>query len=362
MTDTPVDGVFGKRPKADITLPEFIQQMDEAGYLPVDTNALTSAYLTLQDMLQSPPEGGPVATLLLDGPPGAGKSYLAQSIAKLMGGQYLQYNCHPDSNEEEFLRDINFFTASLSQSGFLDEKPRFEDTFTHGQLFEAVRLSHQGPVVLLIDELDKARLAVDALLLGFLNDGYFSITGGDERFGVKQMKADLQNLIVIITKNDERDLTAALLRRARVVNMAYPPKNVEVRLLKERYGLGDEAAKAIVTKANALRGNPSIMKPPSPPEVARVACDFLNMAQKNVRTEATPDGHARLVCYVPKTILNQAFLNGMLALSEEHKTGSKIWKEKAAGQAFFHAILRGLWPNNSLPIHFVSEQTLIKVS
>lgn len=344
-------------PAKDLNLPQFIQAMDKAGYLPVDTNALTSAYLTLQAMERAQ-DGGPVATLLLDGPPGVGKSFLAKSLAAILGGSYLQYNCHPDSSEEELLRDINFFLPMLSQGGFLTKQPDFEDAFIHGQLFDAIRLSHKGPVVLLVDELDKARSAVDALLLGFLNDGYISLPGGDEGFGIKQMKANLQNLIVIITKNDERDLAPALLRRARVVAMDYPPRNVEVRLLQELRGISDGAAKALVTFARKLRANTSLMKPPSPPEVARVAEDFLLLARNNVR-EGLKDGKNRLECSVPKATLNQYFMNGMLAVPEEHAIGAKTLGDKAPGQALFREILRGMGYQDSLPLAHISEHDLM---
>ena len=347
------DSVF-----TDLTLPKFMKEMRQVGYLPFDTDALTSAYLTLQDMITTS-DDSPVATLLLDGPPGVGKSYLAKSLSKLMGGKYLQYNCHPDSSEEELLRDINFFLPILSQSGFLTKQPEFEDAFIHGQLFDAIRHSKEGPVVLLIDELDKARSAVDALLLGFLNDGYISLPGGEEGFGITQIEANRRNLIVIITKNDERDLAPALLRRARVVNMAYPSKNVEVSLLTDLCGIGEEAAKAIVTKANALRANTSIMKPPSPPEVARVAMDFVRMAKNNVREVIDSDGNQKLLCDIPKSTLNQFFLNGMLAIAEEQAIGYKTWKEKAAGQAFFYAILRGMGYPESIKTYHISTHDLL---
>ena len=123
---------------------------------------------------------------------------------------------------------------------------------------------------------------------------------------------------MVITKNDERDLHPALLRRGRVVYMDYPLPQVETRILTELAGIGKEAASSLVTQANKLRRNKQISKPPSPPELVRLALDFKMLVERNVYTKKGPDGEDRLVCDVPKTVLTQNFINGMLAKKEEH--------------------------------------------
>lgn len=321
------------------TFPQFTAELDRQGYIPVDLDALFSAYETLIQMAESKDDDA-VPTIILDGPPGAGKSYMAKAIAKALGAKFLQYSCHPDTSHEEVIRDINIEAPVVAQSGFAEKKYTKDDIYIYGPLYDAVRLSANGPVVLLIDEIDKARTAIDALLLGFLNDGYLSIQGLGEDNGVKQLFCNLQNIIVVITKNDERDLHPALLRRGRVVYMDYPEKIVETRILVERAGIGHEAARSLVTQANKLRSNPNISKPPSPPELVRLAQDFKVLVERNVRTEKGPDGEDRLVCDVPRDVLNNNFVNSMLAKKEEHALGRKILKDKAFGTALLNAMLR----------------------
>ena len=341
-------------------LPTFVTALDDAGYIPVDLNAIYSAYQTLKQMSVSK-EGDAVPTLILDGPPGTGKSFLGKAIAKVLDATYLQYNCHPDTSHEEVIRDINIEAPVVAQSGFAEKKYTKDDIYIFGPLYDAVRKSQHGPVVLLIDEIDKARTAIDALLLGFLNDGYISVQGLGEDNGVERLFANLENLIVVITKNDERDLHPALLRRGRVVYMDYPEAVVETRILMEHAGIGREAARSLVTQANKLRRNPQISKPPSPPELARVAQDFKALLDDNVRLEKGDDGKDRLVCDVPRAVLNQNFINSMLAKQEEHGLGRKLLKDKSFGTALLSAMLRDDGIANQ-KIHYLDMDVLRRKS
>lgn len=338
--------------------PEFTSSLDALGYKPVDLDALYSTYATLKQMVNSK-DGDAVPTIILDGPPGAGKSYMAKVIAKLVGAAFLQYSCHPDTSIEEVIRDINIEAPVVAQSGFAEKKYTKDDIYIFGPLYDAVRQSKKGPVVLLIDEIDKARTAIDALLLGFLNDGYLSIQGLGEDNGVERLFCNLNNLIVVITKNDERDLHPALLRRGRVVYMDYPLPQVETRILTELAGIGREAAASLVTQANKLRRNPQISKPPSPPELVRVALDFKMLLDANVRAEKGPDGNDRLVCDIPREVLNNNFINGMLAKKEEHALGKKLLKDKSFGTALLGAMLRDAGTPQQ-KIHYLDVDALRK--
>ena len=334
---------------------DFIRALREVGYFPVDLNALISAHRTLRAMAKSE-AGNAVSTIILDGPPGVGKSYMAQSISKMLASAYLQYNCHPDSSSEELIRDINIEAPVLAQSGFATQAFTKEDLYIYGPIYDAIRRSQTEKVVLLIDEIDKARPAVDALLLGFLNDGYISVQGLDDNNGVKKLACNPANLLVVITKNDERDLHPALLRRGRVVYMDYPPAEVEAQILKEIAGIGQEAATSLITQANKLRKNSNITKPPSPPELVRLALDFKDVLDKDVHEETKADGSKKLLCGVPRDVLNKNFYNGMLAKYEEQSLGRKLVKDKSAGTALLHAMLRDKGGSGS--IRFIETQAL----
>jgi len=92
---------------------------------------------------------------------------------------------------------------------------------------EAARLSHKGRVVLLLDEWDKTRPSADAFLLDFLQEGRI-------RWGVKE-KARLENLVVFLTSNGERELSEPLLRRLPVIGMKPHSPTEIARMLEETH-------------------------------------------------------------------------------------------------------------------------------
>lgn len=326
--------------------PEFKAMVDALkahGYHPFDLVALTTLHAAVKSVANSE-KGDPVEAVLMDGPPGVGKTYLAQVYAQVWDAKYIEYNCHPDSTSEELVRDINLKPIIEGQAGLLSKQLTKQELYLIGAVYNAVLESQNGPVVLTIDELDKARNAVDALLLGFLNSGYLSLQGEGEDNGVERIYANLNNLVVFITKNDERDLHGALLRRSRVVYTQYPPENIEKQMLISKVnGLGEEAAKSLVTKANSLRSNTNIRKKPSPPELMRLAKDFVRIAQEMIEQGQTDDG--RYTCNIPRTVLNQWFINGLLASETDQPSGKKVLREKSVGTAFLSAVLRGLGKN-----------------
>lgn len=331
-------------PKA-VTFHQFAQAMRKVGYATTDPQALLAAYFTVQQMLNGKTDRGPVPSIVLDGPPGTGKSYMAECVAWMFqaigfDAAYIEYNCHPDSSYEDFVKDINIEAPVVAQSGFADRKPKKEDLYIPGPLLQAMLESQKRKVVLLIDELDKARPAVDALLLTALNSGRLTVQGLGDNGELKVIDCNRQNLIVVIAKNDERDLHPALLRRGRVIYIDYPSPEVEMRILKEQAGIGDEAARSIVTQANKLRRRESnIGKPPSLPELVRLARDFALIADQILAKGVDAEG--AYTCTVPKNDLNDAFVSGMLAKQEDQPLGRKLLKDKSFGTAFLSAILRG---------------------
>jgi hypothetical protein len=111
---------------------------------------------------------------------------------------------------------------------------------------------------------------VDGLLLTFLQEGelWFPQTG--------PVKANQENLLVVITKNDTREATAPLLRRCRVVEMTWPSLEVEVMIMRAYWDfLTDQEAAKFLELPRWLRTLPVIRKPPSINEVLRLLGDLL---------------------------------------------------------------------------------------
>jgi MoxR-like ATPase len=150
---------------------------------------------------------------MLFGPPGCGKTHAAKMRAKELQANYLEHMFHSWSSDEELFTGVNI-TAAIAGDA--------ENVRQDGILTKAARLSHEGLVVLLLDELDKAPERVEFLLLQFLQDGIAPVKPGE------YVQANLTNLEVFITSNEVREHSDALLRRVKRVFMNPLPDEVTI--------------------------------------------------------------------------------------------------------------------------------------
>jgi len=143
--------------------------------------------------------------LLIEGPPGSGKTALACAVAKAAGAPLERLQCYAGINEE---RAIGKFDEPL-QRLFLEAADdaravSWEDLrcqlhaltfFTQGPLLRS--LLHERPCVLLIDEIDKVDHAFEAVLLEILSEWQISIP----KLGTIRAKTIP---FVVLTSNEER--------------------------------------------------------------------------------------------------------------------------------------------------------------
>ncbi|MDE1169810.1 MAG: MoxR family ATPase [Verrucomicrobium sp.] len=246
--------------------------MGATTFISTDPVAMAAAERALEDM------GRPdyLSTLLLDGPPGCGKTFLAKQLAIRLDAELIQFQFYPGSSHRELLFDMTFMKDGVPSEGVL---PR------------AIAASHQKPVVLLLDELDKTEAATDAFLLNFLNENLLYVPQ------LGELRSNAKNILIVITKNDQRPATEPLLRRCRCVQMAWPKPEVEVKIMQQLLpGFPEAACLAMIEPANRMREHPQIRKKPSTPEVVRLARDLQALLKEN----ATPQ------------LLGRYFINGML--------------------------------------------------
>ncbi len=131
----------------------------------------------------------------------------------------------------------------------------FTDEFLLARpLLAAIR--NPDPTVLLIDELDKADVELEGLLLEVLGDYQVSIP---ELGTVTAVRAPF----VLVTSNANRDLSDALKRRCLYLHIDYPTAELERAIVRMKVPELDEAlGEPVVRVVGALR-ELSLRKPPS---------------------------------------------------------------------------------------------------
>lgn len=169
---------------------------------------------------------GRVRALRCTGPAGSGKTYLAETAATVLtqatkvDHTYFYFQATRNMAEDEM-----FFGIMPGEAG--QGFTRYE-----GVLLEAIKASKQGPVVLVLDEWDKARPQADAMLLDFLQSGRIS-------HPAVRVDGTPENLVVFVCTNDERELSEPLQRRCASLDLGHPPIEImEKILVKECPGSG----------------------------------------------------------------------------------------------------------------------------
>lgn len=203
-----------------------------------------------------------ISCLLIDGPPGTGKTYLGQMLARELQAELLSFQFFPGINRTDLL----YYEVGGERR--------------EARLIEAIRLSHQKKVVLLGNELDKCEEKVEAYFLDFLQDNLLYLPGEGN------LSADPHNLLVVLTKNDQRMVTRPLLRRGRYLSMGWPERPIETRILQQiQTWMTPEHCDCLLDLAQPLRENVKVYRQPATDEVARLAEDLHEMvgAQEDAR-------------------------------------------------------------------------------
>ena len=209
--------------------------LNKVGYLPSDEIATV---MFLAEKLNKP--------LLTEGPAGVGKTELAKAWSKVTGRRLIRLQCYEGLDEtkalyeweyakqmlytqllrdklSEILQSATTLSAAADQLA-QQESAFFSDRFLLARpLLQAV--TSDQPVVLLIDEIDRADAEFEAFLLEILSDFQVSIP----ELGTIKAKHIPS---VILTSNNTRDLSEALKRRALYLYMDYPTHERELQIVK----------------------------------------------------------------------------------------------------------------------------------
>ncbi|HEY9265447.1 MAG TPA: AAA family ATPase [Mycobacterium sp.] len=234
-----------------------VEALAGEGYI-ADARLATTVFL--QTRLDKP--------VLIEGPAGVGKTELAKALAAATGRRLLRLQCYEGQDETKALYEWDYgkqllYTQILREKiGQLvedavdvaeaverigkQESVFFSDRFLAPRpLLEAVR--SEEPVVLLVDEIDRADESLEAVLLELLGEYQVSVP----EIGTFTAK---HAPYVILTSNNTRDLAAALKRRCLHLFLDYPAAERELEIVRSKNtGLSEALAVQLVDVVRGLR-------------------------------------------------------------------------------------------------------------
>jgi MoxR-like ATPase len=235
-----------------LTLDEVRAGMDQARYI---TTARVETVVYLALTLEKP--------LLVEGPAGAGKTELAKVIAAMLGTELVRLQCYEGLDEARALYEWNYQKQLLRLQADRDAETPWEELsghiFSRDYLLERPLLrAIVAPkrVVLLIDEVDKADEEFEAFLLEVLAE--FQVTVPE----LGTIHA-IERPIVVLTSNQHRELSEALVRRCLHLFLEFPGVEKEREIIARKVPELDEQLRARVAEFVAGLRRLGLHKAPS---------------------------------------------------------------------------------------------------
>src|SRR5580765_7928790 len=209
--------------------------------------------------------------VLIEGPAGVGKTELAKTLSDVTGRGLIRLQCYEGLDEGKYAKQLLYTQLLKERIGeLIADAPSLPEAVSRiaGQddaffsyrflsprpLLSAIRAD--DPVVLLVDEIDKAEPEFEAFLLEVLSDFQVSIP---ELGTVKAKHIPL----VVLTSNNARELSDGLKRRCLHLFIDFPNPVDELAIIHLKVPeIPASLAKAVVAAVQKIRGL-ELRKPPS---------------------------------------------------------------------------------------------------
>jgi len=279
----PVAGEF------TVESPEALtEKLRGAGYL-APRQLATSTFLALK-------MGKP---LLLEGDPGVGKTELALALSRAFGAELVRLQCYEGLDMAQAAYEWNYprqlLQIRLAEAQGDPETSGVEDLFRPEfllprPLLHTLDASAHGPVVLLIDELDRADEPFEAFLLEFLADFQLTIP----ELGTR--RAD-RRPPVIITSNRTREIHDAIRRRCLYSLVDYPSTERELAIVMAHLPDIDKRLAAEVTAFVAELRAMQLFKRPGVAETVDWCTALYHMNKTSLDPETVQETVGTLLKY-----------------------------------------------------------------
>ena len=198
--------------------------------------------------------------LLVKGEPGTGKTKLAEEVAQALGLPLLEWHVKSTTKAQQGLYEYDA-VSRLRDSQLGDPRVHeIRNYIVKGMLWQA--LTADQPVVLLIDEVDKADIEFPNDLLRELDRMEFFV------YETRELVKAKHRPIVFITSNNEKELPDAFLRRCFFHYIRFPDKETMERIVDVHVpGIKKNLLREALEVFFEVRDVPGLKKKPSTSEL-----------------------------------------------------------------------------------------------
>ncbi len=202
--------------------------------------------------------------LLIKGEPGTGKTMLAEEVAQALGMPLLQWHIKSTTKAQQGLYEYDAVSRLRdSQLAGIDGSDRvrhIENYIVKGVLWQAFEA--EQPVVLLIDEIDKADIEFPNDLLREIDRMEFYV------YETRQLVKARHRPLVFITSNNEKELPDAFLRRCFFHYIRFPDAETMQKIVDVHFPtLKKDLLAAALKNFYDVRNLPGLKKKPSTSEL-----------------------------------------------------------------------------------------------